>query len=153
MTTYAENIGVMAMTRVYSSAIFIVASLVAILLGFSPKFGALIGTIPTPVLGGIATLLFGLIAATGGRIWVKGQVDFTKATNLFVVGITLIIGAGHYFLRIGDFELGAIGLATFAAIILYQILRFESDVTEEVVPADSIPTVPPDLDVNQDLTR
>jgi uracil-xanthine permease len=141
VTTYAENIGVMAMTRVYSSAVFVIASFVAIVLGFSPKFGALISTIPTPVLGGVATLLFGLIAATGGRIWVDGRVDFTKATNLFVVGITLIIGAGHYFLRIGDFELGAIGLATFSAIILYQILRFESDVTEEVVPADSATTV------------
>jgi putative pyrimidine permease RutG len=125
VTTYAENIGVMAMTRIYSTAIFIVASLVAILLGFSPKFGALVASIPEPVLGGIATVLFGLIAATGARIWVEGRVDFTRATNLFVVGITLIIGAGGYFVQIGDFTFEAIGLATFAAILLYQVLRFE----------------------------
>ncbi len=125
VTTYAENIGVMAMTRIYSTAIFIVASLVAILLGLSPKFGALIASIPEPVLGGIATVLFGLIAATGARIWVEGRVDFTRATNLFVVGITLIIGAGGYFVQIGDFKFEAIGLATFAAILLYQVLRFE----------------------------
>ena len=125
VTTYAENIGVMAMTRIYSTAIFIVASLVAILLGFSPKFGALIASIPEPVLGGIATVLFGLIAATGARIWVEGRVDFTRATNLFVVGITLIIGAGGYFVQIGDFTFEAIGLSTFAAILLYQVLRIE----------------------------
>lgn len=125
VTTYAENIGVMAMTRIYSTAIFIVASLVAILLGFSPKFGALVASIPEPVLGGIATVLFGLIAATGARLWVEGRVDFTRATNLFVVGITLIIGAGGYFVQIGDFTFEAIGLATFAAILLYQVLRFE----------------------------
>jgi uracil-xanthine permease len=127
VTTYAENIGVMAMTRIYSTAIFIVASLVAILLGFSPKFGALIASIPEPVLGGIATVLFGLIAATGARIWVEGRVDFTRATNLFVVGITLIIGAGGYFVQIGDFTFEAIGLATVAAILLYQVLRFDRD--------------------------
>jgi putative pyrimidine permease RutG len=143
VTTYAENIGVMAMTRVFSSAIFVIASLVAIVLGFSPKFGALTGSIPVPVLGGIATLLFGLIAATGARIWVDGRVDFTRGANLFVAGVPLIIGAGHYFLRVGDFELGAIGLATFAAIILHQILRFESR-TQEIVPADAQPTVPRD---------
>lgn len=142
VTTYAENIGVMAMTRVYSTAIFVVASLVAIVLGFSPKFGALIGTIPEPVLGGIATVLFGLIAATGARIWVEGRVDFTRATNLFVVGITLIIGAGGYFVQLGDFTFEAIGLATFAAIVLYQILRFDTG-AEEIVPADAAPTVPP----------
>jgi uracil-xanthine permease len=126
VTTYAENIGVMAMTRIYSTAIFVVASLVAILLGFSPKFGALIASIPEPVLGGIATVLFGLIAATGARIWVEGRVDFTRAANLFVVGITLIIGAGGYFVQIGDFKFEAIGLSTFAAILLYQVLRFEA---------------------------
>jgi uracil-xanthine permease len=137
VTTYAENIGVMAMTRVFSSALFVVAALVAILLGLSPKFGALVQSIPGPVLGGIATLLFGLIAATGARIWVEGRVDFTRLTNLFVVGITLIIGAGRYFLRIGDFELSEIGLATFAAIGLYQVLRLVPEPSEDLVAADA----------------
>jgi xanthine/uracil permease len=88
-------------------------------------------------LGGIATLLFGLIAATGARIWVEGRVDFTRLTNLFVVGITLIIGAGRYFLRIGDFELSEIGLATFAAIGLYQVLRLVPEPSEDLVAADA----------------
>lgn len=121
VTTYAENIGVMAVTRVYSTLIFIVAAAVAILLGLSPKFGALIGSIPLGVLGGVSTVLFGLIAATGARIWVENRVDFTKGVNLFVAAVTLIIGAADYSLTFGDFTLNGIALGTFSAIILYQI--------------------------------
>ena len=78
VTTYAENMGVMAITRIYSTALFIAAAIIAILLGFSPKFGALIQTIPGPVLGGLSIVVFGLIAATAGRIWVENRVDFSK---------------------------------------------------------------------------
>ena len=73
VTTYAENIGVMAVTRIYSTLVFVIAACVAILLGFSPKFGALIATIPGPVIGGLSLVLFGLIAATGARIWVQNR--------------------------------------------------------------------------------
>jgi len=123
VTTYAENIGVMAVTRVYSTLIFVVAALVAILLGLSPKFGALIGSIPLGVLGGVTTVLFGLIAATGARIWVDNRVDFTRGVNLFVAAVTLIVGAADYTLRFGDFELGGIALGTFGAILLYQLFK------------------------------
>ena len=123
VTTYAENIGVMAMTRVYSTLLFVVAAIVAILLGFSPKFGALVGSIPTGVIGGVVTVLFGLIAVTGARIWVANGVDFTRGLNLFIAAIVLIVGAADYTLRLGDFELGGIGLGTFGAIILYQIFK------------------------------
>jgi xanthine/uracil permease len=68
VTTYAENIGVMAATRIYSTALFVVAGLFAILLGFSPKFGALIHTIPLPVMGGVSIVVFGLIAVAGAKI-------------------------------------------------------------------------------------
>ena len=78
VTTYAENIGVMAVTRIYSTLVFVVAAITAIVLGFSPKFGALIGTIPGPVLGGLAIVVFGLITATGARIWVVNNVDFGR---------------------------------------------------------------------------
>jgi uracil-xanthine permease len=123
VTTYAENIGVMAVTKIYSTLVFVVAALTAIVLGFSPKFGALIATIPGPVLGGLAIVVFGLITATGGRIWVQNQVDFARARNLVTVGVTLTIGAGDLGLRIGGFTLGGIGTATFGAIILYQLWR------------------------------
>jgi xanthine/uracil permease len=137
MTTYAENIGVMAVTRIYSTLIFIIAAIVAILLGFSPKFGALIATIPQGVLGGLAIVLFGLIAATGGRIWVQNQVDFSKSRNLITAAVALTMGAGNFTLTIGNFTMGGIATATFSAIIIYQILREREPKPEEMVAADS----------------
>lgn len=137
VTTYAENIGVMAVTRIYSTIIFIIAAIVAILLGFSPKFGALIATIPQGVLGGLAIVLFGLIAATGGRIWVQNGVDFSKSRNLITAAAALTMGAGNFTLNIGGFSLGGIGTATFGAIIIYQILREREPKPEEISTADS----------------
>jgi putative pyrimidine permease RutG len=133
VTTYAENIGVMAVTRVYSTLIFVVASAVAILMGFSPKFGALVSTIPPAVLGGVSTVLFGLIAATGGRIWVQNRVDFSVARNLVTAAVTLTVGAGDLALKLGGFSLGGIGTATFGAILLYQLLRERAAQSEEAV--------------------
>jgi putative pyrimidine permease RutG len=123
VTTYAENNGVMAVTRVYSTLLFVVAALFAIVLGFSPKFGALIMTIPGPVLGGLSIVVFGLITATGGRIWVHNRVDFSRARNLVTAAVTLTFGAGDLALHLGGFTLGGIGTATFGAIILYQLFR------------------------------
>jgi uracil-xanthine permease len=121
VTTYAENIGVMAVTKIYSTLIFVVAALTAIVLGFSPKFGALIMTIPGPVLGGLSIVVFGLITATGGRIWVQNAVDFSRARNLVTAAVTLTVGAGDLALKLGGFTLGGIGTATFGAILLYQL--------------------------------
>ncbi|MCM5569970.1 NCS2 family nucleobase:cation symporter [Burkholderiaceae bacterium FT117] len=122
VTTYAENIGVMAVTRVYSTLVFVVAAAVAIVLGFSPKFGALIATIPGPVLGGVSIVVFGLIAVAGAKIWVDNRVDFTDNRNLIVAAVTLVLGAGDFTLKIGGFALGGIGTATFGAILLYALL-------------------------------
>jgi xanthine/uracil permease len=122
VTTYAENIGVMAVTKVYSTRLFVVAAVVAILLGFSPKFGALILSIPGPVIGGLSIVVFGLIAAMAGRIWVENRVDFANPRNLITVAVALTAGAGDLTLKFGDFTMGGIGTATFGAIILYQIL-------------------------------
>lgn len=122
VTTYVENMGVMAVTRVFSTLIFVIAALTAILLGFSPKFGALLHTIPAPVLGGLAVAVFGLIAAAMIRLWVDNKVDFSDPRNLFTVGITLVFGAGDFSIQLGDFAIGGIGTATFSALIVYQIL-------------------------------
>lgn len=124
MTTYAENIGVMAATRIYSTALFVVAGLFAILLGFSPKFGALIHTIPLAVMGGVSIVVFGLIAIAGAKIWVDNKVDFTDSRNLIVAAITLVIGTGDFTLKFGDFAMGGIGTATFGAIILNAVLSY-----------------------------
>jgi putative pyrimidine permease RutG len=123
VTTYAENIGVMAATRIYSTAMFVVAALIAILLGFSPKFGALIQAIPLAVMGGVSIVVFGLIAVAGAKIWVDNKVDFSDNTNLIVAAVTLVLGTGDFTLKFGDFALGGIGTATFGAIALHALLR------------------------------
>ena len=123
VTTYAENIGVMTVTRIYSTLIFVVAAFIAIALGFSPKFGELIKTIPAPVLGGMSVVVFGLIAVAGARIWVVNQVDFSDNRNLIVAAVTLVLGAGNFTIQFGDFKLDGIGTATFGAILLYALMR------------------------------
>ncbi len=134
VTTYAENIGVMAVTRVYSTAIFVIAAGVAIVLGLSPKFGALIGSIPSGVLGGVATVLFGLIAITGARIWVENRVDFSRGVNLFVAAVALIVGAANYTVTWGNFTFEGITLGTFGAIILYQIFKLADPLATRPMP-------------------
>ncbi len=137
VTTYAENMGVMAVTRIYSTLVFVVAACVALLLGFSPKFGALILTLPVPVIGGVAIVVFGLIAATGGRIWVMNRVDFADARNLVTAAVALTAGAGDLTIHIGHFTLGGIGTATFGAIILYHALGRGPAEPERLSAADS----------------
>ncbi len=122
VTTYAENIGVMAATRIYSTAVFVIAALIALLLGFSPKFGALIRAIPLPVMGGVSIVVFGLIAVAGAKIWVDNRVDFSDGRNLIVAAITLILGTGDFTLKFGDFAMNGIGTATFGAILLWGLL-------------------------------
>ncbi|WP_066261756.1 solute carrier family 23 protein [Hydrogenophaga flava] len=122
VTTYAENIGVMAATKIYSTAVFLVAGLMAVLLGFSPKFGALIQAIPLAVMGGVSIVVFGLIAIAGAKIWVDNKVDFSDNRNLLVAAITLVLGTGDYTLKFGGFALGGIGTATFGAIILWALI-------------------------------
>ncbi len=123
VTTYAENIGVMAVTKVYSTLVFVAAALIAMLLGFSPKFGALIHTIPGPVIGGASIVVFGLIAVAGARIWVQNRVDLSQNANLIMVAVTLVLGAGDFALSLGGFTLGGIGTATFGAILLHALLN------------------------------
>lgn len=123
VTTYAENIGVMAATKIYSTAVFLLAGVFALVLGFSPKFGALIQTIPLPVMGGVSIVVFGLITVAGAKIWVDNKVDFSQNKNLIVAAITLILGTGDFTLKFGQFALGGIGTATFGAVLLYALLN------------------------------
>ena len=135
VTTYAENIGVMAATRIYSTAVFMCAAILALLLGFSPKFGALIQAIPLPVMGGVSIVVFGLIAVAGAKIWVDNKVDFSQNKNLIVAAITLILGTGNFTLTFGEFKLEGIGTATFGAIILYALLNLSERDNETKVQA------------------
>lgn len=123
VTTYAENIGVMAVTKVYSTTIFVVAGVFAILLGLSPKFGAIIYSIPPALLGGASIVVFGLITIAGIKIWQDNKVDFSQNHNLIIGAVTLIMGAGNFSLKLGQFDLGGIGTATLVAIILNLVLN------------------------------
>lgn len=125
VTTYAENIGVMAVTKVYSTTIFVLAGVVAIFLGLSPKFGAIIQSIPAALLGGASIVVFGLIAVAGVKIWIDNKIDFTKNSNLLIAAVTVIMGAGNFSLHIGGFDLGGIGTATLAAIVLNALFNRE----------------------------
>ncbi|KAI9475550.1 MAG: Xanthine/uracil/vitamin C permease [Benjaminiella poitrasii] len=123
-TTYSENIGVMAVTQIFSTLIFLVAAVIAIFLGFIQKFGAAIHTIPEGVFGGLSIILFALITVSGARIWVENEVDFKDSRNMLVAGVPVIIGAAmQTTLKWGNFQLDGIGLPTYSAILLYQILR------------------------------
>jgi putative pyrimidine permease RutG len=135
VTTYAENIGVMAVTKIYSSIVFVIAACVAIVLGFSPMFGALVLSIPGPVLGGMAVVLFGLIATTGIRICVENKVDFTDNKNFITMAVALTLGAGNLAITQGDFSMGGIGTACIAAILAYQILNKFGMGKKEEAPA------------------
>jgi putative pyrimidine permease RutG len=137
MTTYAENIGVMAATKIYSTAVFLVAALIAVVLGFSPKFGAVIQAIPLPVMGGVSIVVFGLITIAGAKIWVDSRVDFSKNKNLIVAAITLVLGTGDFTLKFGGFALGGIGTATFGAILLYALLNRVPGISTQTAPQKS----------------
>ncbi len=123
-TTYAENIGVMAATRVYSTAAYDVAAAVAIIFGLSPKFGAIVSATPGGVLGGITVVLYGMIGLLGAKIWKENQVDFANPVNLVPVAAGIIIAIGNTSLKItDDFELGGIALGTIVALAAYHIAR------------------------------
>src|SRR3954467_12318228 len=123
-TTYAENIGVMGYTRVYSTLAYVIAGSVAVALGLLPKFGAVVSAIPVGVVGGAVTVLFGMIAVLGARIWIEAAVDFRDPVNLVTAAVALIVGAGNYTLNWGDYQFAGIALGTIAAIVIYQVLRF-----------------------------
>ena len=117
-TTYGENIGVLAITRVYSTWVLGIAALMAIILSFVGKLAALIQSIPTPVMGGISLLLFGIIAASGIRMLVEAKVDYSKSQNLILTCVVLVIGISGASIKIGEVALTGMGLATVIAIIL-----------------------------------
>ena len=121
-TTYAENIGVMAATRVYSTAAYVVAAIVAILFGFSPKFGAVISATPGGVLGGITVVLYGMIGLLGAKIWKENKVDFGNPVNLVPAAAGIIMGIGNVSLQFSkDFTLSGIALGTIVTVVVYHL--------------------------------
>ncbi|WP_203044340.1 uracil-xanthine permease family protein [Pimelobacter simplex] len=123
-TTYAENIGVMGATKVYSTAAYYVAGAVAILLGLCPKFGAVVNATPGGVLGGITVVLYGMIGLVGAKIWVENNVDFGNPVNMVGLSAGLIAGIGGVTLKVtDDFELGGIALGTILVIVFFHLVK------------------------------
>ena len=130
-TTYAENIGVMGATRVYSTAAYYVAAAVAILLGLCPKFGAIVNATPGGVLGGITVVLYGMIGLVGAKIWVENRVDFGLPLNMVGLAAGLIIGIGNVTLQVtDDFELGGIALGTIVVIVFFHMVAWRHRSTD-----------------------
>ncbi|MDR1833537.1 MAG: NCS2 family nucleobase:cation symporter [Propionibacteriaceae bacterium] len=123
-TTYAENIGVMAATKVYSTALYWVAGITALLLSLIPKFGQAINTVPTGVIGGAGVVLYGMIGLLGARIWVENKVDFTSPVNLFPAAVGLIMGISDLSITIdGNTVAGGVAVGTVTALVLYHIMK------------------------------
>lgn len=123
-TTYAENIGVMAATRVYSTAAYYVAAAVAVVFGLCPKFGALIAATPGGVLGGITVVLYGMIGLLGAKIWIENKVDFANPVNLVPAAAGIIVGIGGVALEFtDDFTIEGIALGTIVTLLAYHALN------------------------------
>lgn len=131
VSTYAANIGVMAATRVYSTAACMVAALMAIVLSFCPKLAALINTIPMSVLGGATLVLFGMLALVGARIWLEARVDFSDPVNLSVLGTALIASVGDLTLSLGDLRVTGIVWGSVGIVLVYPVLRGLADAVDE----------------------
>lgn len=120
-TTYGENIGVMAATRIYSTAVYWVAGAIAIVLAFSPKIGAVLFTVPGGVIGGVTTALYGLIGVIGIKIWVDNQVDFSRPVNQYTVAVSFVLAIAGYSMNWGALTFGGIVLGTVAALVIYHV--------------------------------
>lgn len=124
-TTYGENVGVLAITKVYSVWVVITAAILALFLAFFGKFGALIMTIPEPVMGGVSMVLFGIIASSGLRTLVESGIDFSQKRNLIISSVTLVLGIGGAQISIGEFQIAGMALATVVGIGLNLIIPME----------------------------
>jgi len=122
-TTYAENIGVMAATKVYSTAVYWIAAGGALLLSLCPKFGAVINSIPVGVIGGAGTVLYGMIGILGARIWVENKVSFSNSVNLMTAAVALIMGIADYTIFIGGATFAGIAMGSIGAIVIYHIMN------------------------------
>jgi uracil permease len=130
-TTYGENIGVMAITRVFSVWVIGGAAVIAIILSFIPKIGGLINTIPVPVMGGISIMLFGIIASAGIRMLVEAGIDFSQKRNLIIASVILVIGIGEAKVVLGGVEIHGMALATIIGIALNLIIPHTTQLAGE----------------------
>ncbi|NEG69349.1 uracil-xanthine permease family protein [Bifidobacterium choloepi] len=122
-TTYGENIGVMAATKVYSTAAYWCAAGFAFLLSLCPKFGEVVNSVPAGVLGGVTTLLYGMIGMIGVQIWVDNKVDFGKPLNMMTAAVVMVVGIADFTFAAGDVQFNGIALGTLAVLVIYHGLK------------------------------
>lgn len=122
-TTYAENIGVMAATKVYSTALYWIAGTIALVLSFSPKFGEAINTIPQGVIGAAGTVLYGMIGLLGARIWIENKVNFSNPINLIPAAVGLIMAIADFQFTVGSMSFGGVTVGTVTALVLYHFMK------------------------------
>jgi uracil-xanthine permease len=122
-TTYAENIGVMAATKIYSTAVYWVAGCTAIVLSLIPKFGFAVASVPAGVIGGAGTVLYGMIGMLGARIWIENHVDFTRSVHLIPAAVALIMGIADFTFQLGDMTFNGIASGTITAFVLYHGMK------------------------------
>ena len=137
-TTYGENIGVLAITKVYSVYVIAGAAVIAIIFGFVGKITALINTIPQPVMGGVSILLFGIIASSGLRMLVDNKVDFGNNRNLVIASVILVLGIGGAFIKVSDsFQLQGMALAAICGVVLNLILPGREKTNDNMFESES----------------
>lgn len=121
-TTYGENIGVLAITRVFSVFVIGGAAVIALCFGFIGKISALISSVPSAVMGGVSFLLFGIIASSGLRMLIDNKIDLENKRNLIISSVILVIGVGGAFIKISGFELSSMALAAIVGVVLNLVL-------------------------------
>lgn len=132
-TTYGENIGVLAITRIYSVYVIAGAAVAAIIFGFVGKVSALIHSIPSPVMGGVSILLFGIIASSGLRMLVDSKIDFGNNRNLVIASVILVIGIGGAYIKVSDqFQIQGMALAAICGVILNLVLPGKATGSEDM---------------------
>lgn len=122
VTSYGENIGVMALNKIFSVYVIAGAAVIAALLSFVGKVSALIQSIPTPVIGGISVALFGVIASSGLKILIESKVDMDNKKNLLIASVILVSGIGGLMLQVNGLQISGVAFSTLLGIILYQVL-------------------------------
>ena len=135
-TTYGENIGVMAATKVYSTAAYWCAAAFAFILSLCPKFGAVVNSIPAGVLGGVTTLLYGMIGMIGVRIWVENKVNFDKPVNIMIAAIVMIIGIANFQFAVSGVQFNGIAIGTVVVLVVYHVMKAIGKLTGTIAKDD-----------------
>ena len=135
-TTYGENIGVMAATKVYSTAAYWCAAAFAFILSLCPKFGAVVNSIPAGVLGGVTTLLYGMIGMIGVRIWVENKVNFDKPVNIMIAAIVMIIGIANFQFAVSGIQFNGIAIGTVVVLVVYHVMKAIGKLTGTIAKDD-----------------